>query len=497
MPTFHFNGENTLTDAASIDCFNGKSKQYGQCVALVNVDIDDEGNASRRDGSTPVLPDVVTSGWSNGDKAYCVKTNRLHSFDGTALTIRDADLAVDAVCEFEEVNDVVVFSDDIIIGIIEQNGTVTRIDRPADWVGVENLEQWLADHAPADPAKWDGVTSNSNFEVDAYKLATLAGNCLHFFAGVLYLAIDNFVYATNAMDVEHMDIRYCVVAGFPGAVTMISHVDDGLFIGTTGGTYFLPGTGVVVSEKGDMVSAFNQRQVDKFPAIKGTAVRISADHLPALQTQGIVTLWATRQGIMAGVGGGGVVNLSADKVTLPDVASGCACFRETAGVRQYLVSLGDEVRVLNTYTLAPSRYLGYQFDSLFVLAGSTYGTPATGIYRLTGERDGHRNNAYVDAYILTPVTNFGSRMVAFLEALYLNARCEGDMAVDYYVNEQLRYEDDTIGFNDDANARERRARPPRGLRGNYWQFKLRNVDGTRFTAFGLEPVVAKSKNRTS
>ena len=496
MPSFRFAGMNTLTLPTAIDVFNGKSKEYGQCVDIVNCDVDDEDNATRREGSTLIVPSVATSGWGNGDKGYCIVAGRLNSFDGAVLTILDANLVVGADCEFAAVNDVVVFSDGTIIGIID-GATVVRIDRPADWVDVTDLAAWVAAHAPADPAKWNGTDTNSNFQIDAYKLATLAGNCLCCYGGALFLAIDNFIYVTKTFDIEHMDIRYCVVAGFAGAVTFIKDVNGGLYVGTTKGCFFLPGGGIVVDEKGTITEAFSQRQANDFPAIKGTAVRVAAEFLPQFQAAGMVVLWATAQGIFAGMEGGTVLNLSRDRVKLPTAASGKALFRDVEGLRQYLVSLGSEVWVLNVASQAHSRYQGYVFTSIMAVGDHLYGTHASGIFKLEGETDAHRAGAKVDAYALTPAPDFGNKNVKWAESLYLLAACSGDITVDYYVNGKLAFAGDTIIFDDLEEAHTRRAHPPKGLKGTTWQLKISNVDGGRFTFTELQPGMVASSRRTT
>ena len=70
------------------------------------------------------------------------------------------------------------------------------------------------------------------------------------------------------------------------------------------------------------------------------------------------------------------------------------------------------------------------------------------------------------------------------------------MAVDYFVNEELVYEDDVILFDDQQSAHTLRTVPPRGARGTFWQIKLKNVNGAAFTVFNMEPaVVVGSRTR--
>ena len=187
-------GINILSDPTSI------AVESGQCVAIVNCDIDDEHNATRREGSIKVGTAIIAAAKTIRGVVYCVSGGYLCTFNGTAATPLTTDFTVLDTCEFEDVNAAVVFSDTAKIGIIE-GSVVTRIDTSADWVDVTALETWVASHAPADPAQWNGTTSNSNFEVDTFKLSTLSGKCLESYNGALYMAIDNFVYMTKTHDV--------------------------------------------------------------------------------------------------------------------------------------------------------------------------------------------------------------------------------------------------------------------------------------------------------
>lgn len=77
MPAFKFYTMNNVADPADIDCLNPKSSQYGHCVDLVNVDIDNDGGISRRDGLVTLVQQPVTESmgsrnyWAVGNTVYC------------------------------------------------------------------------------------------------------------------------------------------------------------------------------------------------------------------------------------------------------------------------------------------------------------------------------------------------------------------------------------------------------------------------------------------
>lgn len=497
---FKFAGMNTLADPASIDTLNPKSAQYGQCVDLVNLDLDDEHNATTRDGCTLAFTGAVTSCWTSAaGVTYCVYGGYLCTFDGTNVTPLTTAFTVQAACEFEQLNDVVVFSDNAKIGIIS-GSTVTRIDTPANWVDVATLDQWVASHMPANPANWNGTTSNSNFEVDAFALATKAGKCLHHFNGALYLAINNFVYVTKTHHVEKMDIRYSVVAGFPDNVTMIKHVADGLFVGTAAACYFLAGTGIVVDADGKIKERFKQTQVSPYGVAYGTSLAVSAELIPDLRTKDPAVLWASPVGVFAGLPGGAAVNLSADKVSLGAITSGVAIVKESTGLKQYVVCSNGGAWVLNLNKLTHSRYTDYPYTSLFKRGSYYYGVDSLAIVRFGGDVDYVTSTGLtktVDAYALTPSTNLGTGNTKHLRKMFTRVRRNAvQLAIDVIVDEVVKFTSGSVAQDASVTAHTASQKVPRGLKGVYWQFKFRNKQGGRFTVLDIEPAFEVSATRT-
>ena len=496
---FKFAGMNNIADPTSIDALNPKSAQYGQCVDICNCDIDNAHNAISREGCTLAFTGNVSSCWTSSDgTTYCVYGGHLCTTNGITVTPLTLAFTVLSTCEFEQVNDIVVFSDNVKIGTIDA-GTVTRIDAPAEWVDAEDLEQWVADNMPADPA-----VGASNFEVDAFALATKAGKCLHHFGGVLYLAINNFVYATKTFNVAKMDIRYNVVAGFPDDVTMIKHVENGLYIGTTAACYFLAHTGVVVGEDGKYKAGFKQTQVAPYGVIYGTSLTVHAELIPEIRSKDLAVLWASSVGIFAGVSGGTASNLSIDKVTLPDETTGTAIVKDykladKTRLHQYVVCFPSSTWVLNLSTLAHSRFTNYPYTSLFKHGEFYYGANTHGVVKFGGATDyvvGTGLTQQIDALVRTPATDFGSDKVKRVRLIHTRVRRDAILAIDCTVDEIHSFVDGSIPRDGVLVAHTARQKAPRGLKGVYWQFTLHNVRGGSFTVFNLEPVVDVSTTRT-
>ena len=500
MPTFRFAGMNTLADPTSI------SLESGQSVDICNFWLDDEHNATVRDGYTRVLPGHLTAAWQKDESgAYVVEDNILKWFDGITttpcLTLVDTVFMLVAFppgpVDFCAVNDIVVVSNGSFIGVID--GTdVIRLDRATEWSEVLNLESWVKDHYPADYQATAG-----NFAVNAFRLAALPGLCLEFFNGALYLARDNFVFCTETFDIEQMDLRANVVAGFPDPITMIAGVTDGLYVGTTKGVYFLSGGGFTFDAQGTVSGGFTQRLIAPAGVLPNTLVKIAPSLLPLVKAQETVVVWSSPLGVFSGTSGGSVRCLAEGKVLFPLAGSPgiwprCAAqFFGKDGVYQYVVSIQGAAWVMNTNSLTFARYECYDFTGFCTIGNNRYGVGPHGIYLLAGTHDftGEVGQQVIDAFILTPVSDFGIAQKKSLEALYVVGRINGDLDLGIAVNEVSVPGFVTIHGDHQPGNHRIRGKPPKGLAGTCWQFRVKNKNGNRITAKELEVSIVKHNRR--
>jgi len=295
---YSFAGMNFLTDPADITI------ESGQCVNLQNCDVDYAYNASRRNGSTQVYNQPVHALWEGDSATYCVVDSILSRFDwdnNEPIYILDEDLApitVEDTIEFKQVNDIVFYTDGTKCGVILSDDTasvLTKVTLPT----TQELEDFVIDTYPND---YEQLTSN--MEVNTFHRSTQPGTCVEYFNGILYYAIDNFVYCAVPFNAETEDVRYNVVAGFPHNITMIARVKDGLYISTTQHIYFLSGTGLEGDTEGHIKPNFSQWQVAQYGVIKGSNVRVNATLVPDAQAQDTIVLCATSLGIFALCNGG-------------------------------------------------------------------------------------------------------------------------------------------------------------------------------------------------
>jgi hypothetical protein len=364
----------------------------------------------------------------------------------------------------------------------------------------------IKDNYPADLTALE-----SNFEVDAFKDNTTAGTCFEYFNGKLYFAVNNYVYCTKTFDIEHVDVRYMVVAGFPENVTGIARVNDGLYIGTTNNTYFLKGTSPLPEDGG-----FSQTHIAKYGIVPGTITRFQGDMVPDVKGKDTVVLWASKLGIFAGGDGGNYSCLSLNQINIPAGSQGTAMVTEQNGIYQYVVcynvssnlfvnksdgvvldspSTMDTI-VVNLITNTHSRYTNYAFNSFFKKNSKWYGANTTGIYLLEGDYDfvGEGTESEINAFVKTPVIDFGKEENKAVCDALVNARAFDNLELDIKINEERECLALPANYTNKAGIQRRRIKVPKGLVGNAWQFTVRNVNGAYFKMFDFE-VMAKTVQR--
>ena len=507
VTVFAFGGLDNISDPASVGVPDAsmwvQDQAYTQCVDLKDVDVDNDLNAARREGSTLVTSAGITSSWSNGALAYCVASGLLFTFNGTDLSLMDNSPSLLPVVEFCQVNDIVVFSDGTTIGCID-GGVITVINSSPGGIDPSSIATRVTTDYPARP----DLNDTSNLAVDVFEMTTFAGLCLEFYNGTIYLAVGNFVYCTKTFNIAVMDIRRNIVAGFKDTVTMIRAVNDGLFIGTSSETYFLSGTAnYLQDDNGASVKGFTQSRVLPFGAAYGSDASIHASKIAALKSANLAAVWLSSDGVYAGSDGGQVVNLTNIKMNMPAASSASAMIRLHGETWQYVAcpNLGPftggalpggllPTVAVNLSNMAHSWYSNYAFNGMFMFGGNYYGTNSLGVFHLVGDTDYVGLLAIqVNASILTPVADFGVKELKRCADACLNVRTAGNMQADVIVDEisvatALPFVAPVQGDN---KVRRLRAKLPRGAKGTSWQFRISNVSGARFTAFSLkvEPTV--------
>jgi len=153
--------------------------------------------------------------------------------------------------------------------------------------------------------------------------------------------------------------------------------------------------------------------------------------------------------------------------------------------------------VFNTTTTAHSRYTNYDFNSFFKLGSTNYGINDNGdIYLLTGTKDfvGESNEANIDTEIIFPATTYDEQNLKSCSDAILYGRGNGEMEVQVVLDEQQARVGYSVHFDNREGMHRNRVKIPKGLKGNVWQFKLKNVDGSWFD-INLFEVFVKTMQR--
>jgi len=253
-------------------------------VSLTNVDLLDDGAIQRREGYSVTLAASSHSGWSNSSatKAFVVQDSILYGFDGTSV-VQITTLQNNNRCCFCEVNNVVVYSNGLDYGIIE-----------------------------------DGVSYGPVLPDLEFKITPKAGQCLEFYNGRLYIGSENIVYCTDPFTVDYADERHCVVFDANSKITMIRRTDDGLFIGTETEIFYLSGNDV-------QEGLFTAKNVANYGCILGTDVFVNGEYVK--DGSGTSALWCSTRGVCYGGSGGSFRNLTNNYYTYEYGYQGSAIIR--------------------------------------------------------------------------------------------------------------------------------------------------------------------------
>ena len=65
-------------------------------------------------------------------------------------------------------------------------------------------------------------------------------------------------------------------------------------------------------------------------------------------------------------------------------------------------------------------------------------------------------------------------------------RCDGDIEIQFVTDEQEERDGYIIPFDDRAGMHRRRVKIPKGILGNTWQYKIKNVGGSKFDLNAFE-----------
>lgn len=295
------------------------------------------------------------------------------------------------------------------------------------------------------------------------------GQALAYSRGRLYIAQGQFLFATNALGYEYVDMRdYLAPDG--GTIRFLAGVEHGLYIGTDHGVYFAAG---------DRLEEMERRVVATAPAIANSVVTADAmlvtGNRDAAGKQAV--LFATEDGICIGTEEGAVSNLTRERYRLGALPASAAVFRASP-IAQYLLLPGI---ALNPHLSAVTTYSGITANSAANFGGETLLATAAGIISLDGDTD---LGAPIAASVSSGISDLGGEPVKRVVSGIAGYRAAGDVELTLVAD---GHHESTYVLQprrlDDPHAA--RVKFGRGAKGRYWQWRFANRDGAAFAVDSL------------
>lgn len=154
---------------------------------------------------------------------------------------------------------------------------------------------------------------------------------LTYYAGRIYLAHGNVVWATEPFLYDYVD-RTKNFLQFGSDITLLEAVTDGIYVGTEDGVDFLQGDEFPLK----------RTPIMNYGAIPHSSVVVPAELIKPqieqstqFQTKNAV-MFLTKSGVVAGFDSGVSYNLTQSEVILPDMKSAAVMFRRMDGINQFV-----------------------------------------------------------------------------------------------------------------------------------------------------------------
>jgi hypothetical protein len=277
-------GLNTQVDADAL-AYDGQTTAW-EAAVVVNADFVGGGKMYRR---RPGYSLAMAGNWRNAFKApngrqYAVVNDVLSEVLPDLSTSPLVALTTPGRVTWAGLHDLVFWSNGIEQGLIQEGEATT----------------------------WGGKAYPVESEAGRF-VSPPPGTVLAAFAGRVWIADGASLYYTAGAD----QWQFLDAAGgeipMSALVTMLQGVDDGLYVGTTAGVWFLAGLNPVQGMVATLVSPF--------PAIPASSVYVRSDDVTQKYNPAGAAFWMSTKGIMCGLPSGIVLQLTKNRVALDAPAS--------------------------------------------------------------------------------------------------------------------------------------------------------------------------------
>lgn len=282
----------------------------------INIDLDDAGMPRRRRGVMQKQSGDYHSLQNIGDLAFGVKDGALGTINPDySHTSIVTGIGPQRVAMIEQAG-WVYWSNTRVAGKINLE-TMTN----TGWGVQVSAGQWIS------PV----VAPTDNLSPIAGRLFGRPPLAAHLAArhGRLYLAFENFIWATELYLPDYVDKTRNFLQ-FEDKITGMASLDQGMYVGTESAVYFLTG----------VFGKMQRSIVARTGMLEGSLARINANLIkPSLEQKNTLKdglLFMTQDGVIGAFDNGVCYNLTQDKFQFPDAVSAAAMVRQQDGMVQYV-----------------------------------------------------------------------------------------------------------------------------------------------------------------
>lgn len=260
----------------------------------VNIDVDDTGRPSRRDGHLiTALTGAYHSLFCDGGECLGVTGTALKVIhaDYTATGIRNVTVGVRM--DYCQVGDRIYYLNGFEKGYVENSTNYT----------------WAV-------GSYVGPTTTKKFS------SPPIGHLLTLYNGRMYIAQDDVVWYSEPFAYGAYNMAQNFIP-FSSRTKFLRAVNDGIYVGDEKDIYF---------HKGKIPKEFEQTKVANYPAIEGTAEKVPGSRIGKLDMEvnfpGEVIMLTTKEGICIAGHGGQFINLSERRLDYPSAQFGAGLYKD-------------------------------------------------------------------------------------------------------------------------------------------------------------------------
>jgi len=290
-----FYGINNRLPAERIKSIPTDNDPLTELTAAVNVDLDDSGKPSRRDGYAlhQSIPGAHDGFAAYGVCIYVMGGVLYRFFPATKVSTPLVNVGNDSKMRYFPAIGRIFFTNDVVVGEVR-----------------------------------DGVAALFGTTSVPFKAPLPAGQAIAHQKARLYVAKDKVLWISDVKPLSRVDLRHGFKQ-FPDPITLIAPSVDGVYVGTDKAIYFGQGGNPLKMpflKVSDCAALDIPVQYEDATAVKG------------LQIEGVFPFFTTEDGVCVGLPQGQLLNLTEERYVMPAGTTGASMMREINGQVHYITA---------------------------------------------------------------------------------------------------------------------------------------------------------------